>query len=986
LIGKKLIHRLLFQTSGLPRTMRRGIVLILYLLTFSLFDSLTRTLELFPGVVAWYPPDGLSLAFLLAVGVRFAPVFAIASLISSLYIFHLSVPIGDTIIWAVILSSIYAIDVFVLHRFIRIDKRLNTLRDTLWLILSSALAASLLALIAVFALIERGALSPDQFFDAFIPWWIGEMIGVLVFTPFLLIYILPGLKKFIDGQWSLPGHLEIPHFSLETIAQIISIPVSLYLAFGIPGLKTFQLFYLIALPLTWIALRNGFPKVSLAIISMNLGTVLATWYFQFDPARLGELQFLFFGIYLTTLLTGVIVSAQKRSEMKLGQSEVRYRALIENAPDGISLLGADMRLLYISPSTQRILGYPPETIQEIHDINSFIHPDDLLALQPLLEEVSRQPGKVVTTMYRFRHMDGSWRRLESTITNLLFEPSVQAFVFNYRDVTERKQAEEEIKIRNEELSMLFELSHSLAEADNLESILELVNRHSVESIHITFARVALLEGENLILRAAYPIRQNLHDLRVGDRIMISELPICQSVLDQDEPVILRADDSQIDPQEKKALLLDYAQSLCLIPLRISDSSPVPVNCLGLLMLGEERCQGRAPFTPNKLRLAKSIADSAAVAIRRMLLNDQTERRLQQFIALSEIDSAIISSFNLRASLEILLTHVTRQLKIDAACVMQYLPASKTLELVSSHGFLSTAFAAPYPLQLGESYAGRAALTQQIVIFPDLRARQDNPRLARALSLEPFVSYYAVPLIVKGQVKGVLELFQRSAHEPDAEWLDFLHALASQAAIAMDNSSLFIELQNTNADLTQAYDATIQGWSRALDLRDNETEGHTQRVTELTMRLGGLFGLSEDELVHVRRGALLHDIGKMGVPDEILLKPGSLTADEWVIMRKHPSFAYEMLSPIDYLQKALDIPYCHHEKWDGSGYPRGLKGTEIPLTARIFAVVDVWDALRSDRPYRAAWTEERVIEHLRSLSGTHFDPEVLLICLESGLLK
>jgi putative nucleotidyltransferase with HDIG domain len=244
----------------------------------------------------------------------------------------------------------------------------------------------------------------------------------------------------------------------------------------------------------------------------------------------------------------------------------------------------------------------------------------------------------------------------------------------------------------------------------------------------------------------------------------------------------------------------------------------------------------------------------------------------------------------------------------------------------------------------------------------------------------------VPLFVKGQVKGVLELFHRSALEPNEEWLDFTHLLANQAAIAIDNSSLFNGLQQSNAELIQAYDATIQGWSRALDLRDKETEGHTLRVTELTMKLGRQFGLSEEELRHIRWGALLHDIGKMGVPDGILLKPGPLTDEEWVLMRKHTTFAYEMLSPVHYLLRALDIPYCHHEKWDGTGYPRGLRGEQIPFAARIFAVVDVWDALTSARPYRAAWPEEKVFDHIRSLAGTHFDPQVVKICLESGLLK
>jgi HD-GYP domain-containing protein (c-di-GMP phosphodiesterase class II) len=157
------------------------------------------------------------------------------------------------------------------------------------------------------------------------------------------------------------------------------------------------------------------------------------------------------------------------------------------------------------------------------------------------------------------------------------------------------------------------------------------------------------------------------------------------------------------------------------------------------------------------------------------------------------------------------------------------------------------------------------------------------------------------------------------------------------------------------------------------------------VTDLTVELAQRMGINDEELVHMRRGALLHDIGKMGVPDGILLKPGALTADEWVIMRQHPAFAYELLYPVHYLRPALDIPYCHHEKWDGSGYPRGLKGEQIPRSARIFAVVDVWDALRSDRPYRPAWPVEKVRLHIREQSGQHFDPVVVeaFLGLETG---
>ena len=243
---------------------------------------------------------------------------------------------------------------------------------------------------------------------------------------------------------------------------------------------------------------------------------------------------------------------------------------------------------------------------------------------------------------------------------------------------------------------------------------------------------------------------------------------------------------------------------------------------------------------------------------------------------------------------------------------------------------------------------------------------------------------AVPLVAKGEVKGVLDIFQRSVLNADKEWMDFLEALAKQAAIAIDNALLFRDLQRSNQEIAAAYDTTLEGWVRTLSLRDGETEDHTQRVTEITMKLAATLGIDDPDLEYMRRGSLLHDIGKMGIPDSILLKSGPLTEDEREIIRKHPVYAYELLSPISYLRPALDIPYCHHEKWDGSGYPRGLKGEEIPLAARLFAVADVWDALRSNRPYRPAWTLERARRYLREQSGSHFDPQVVEVFFNSGV--
>lgn len=200
-----------------------------------------------------------------------------------------------------------------------------------------------------------------------------------------------------------------------------------------------------------------------------------------------------------------------------------------------------------------------------------------------------------------------------------------------------------------------------------------------------------------------------------------------------------------------------------------------------------------------------------------------------------------------------------------------------------------------------------------------------------------------------------------------------HAIAA-------NATLYDDLQVSNQELQASYETTLEGWSRALDLRDRETEGHTLRVTELTLHLARVMGLTQEQLVHVRRGALLHDIGKMGVPDSILHKPGPLTEEEWRVMNRHPELAYELLRPIKYLGPALDIPHYHHEKWDGTGLPSGLKGEEIPPAARIFAVVDVYDALTSERPYRGPWSKEKALAYIRSESGKHFDPAVVEVFL------
>lgn len=352
--------------------------------------------------------------------------------------------------------------------------------------------------------------------------------------------------------------------------------------------------------------------------------------------------------------------------------------------------------------------------------------------------------------------------------------------------------------------------------------------------------------------------------------------------------------------------------------------------------------------------------------------------LRRLRALRTIDRAIISNLDMRAVLDILLEQITLHLHVDAASILLLDPYTQMLTFAAGRGFQLRA-TEQTTLFAGEGYAGQVALERRMLFIADLSvsdARVSAPMLQSAT----FVTYCGVPLIARGQVKGVLELFHRSRLDPEQEWFDFLEMLAVQAAIAIDSVETFETMQRSTAQLVLAYEATIRGWARALDLRDRETEGHSQRVTDLTVQLARAAGLSDEQIAHIRRGALLHDIGKLGVPDSILRKPDPLTEEERAIMRRHPDYAYSMLSPIEYLRPALDIPYCHHERWDGTGYPRGLKGEQIPLSARLFAVADVWDALQSDRPYRARWRREEALDYIRSQAGKQFDPDVVELFL------
>ena len=379
------------------------------------------------------------------------------------------------------------------------------------------------------------------------------------------------------------------------------------------------------------------------------------------------------------------------------------------------------------------------------------------------------------------------------------------------------------------------------------------------------------------------------------------------------------------------------------------------------------------------RLVESSDSKYILSARDITKYKQTEnrmkRQLHRLSVLRSIDFAIASGLDLNLLLSILLDRVIETLQVDAAAVLILDPKLNELKFAAGRGFRTNILQHTH-LKTGEGYAGKVALERRIITINDLTRDKTEFERSPLFPSEKFIVYYGVPLIAKGRVLGVVELFHRSSLHPDEDWVDFLNIISGQTAIAIDSAVMYKELQKTNFELSLAYNATIDAWSRTLDLRDRDTEGHTRRVTDITLKFASIVGMKETELIHVRRGATLHDIGKVAIPDEILFKPGPLDQNEWETMRRHPKYAVDLLSPIKYLEHAMEIPHWHHEKWDGTGYPDKLGGEEIPFSARLFALADVYDALTSDRPYRKAWSKKDTIQYIEHQSGKHFDPRLV----------
>ena len=663
-----------------------------------------------------------------------------------------------------------------------------------------------------------------------------------------------------------------------------------------------------------------------------------------------------------TVEGGVVVlsdiTERRRTLDALARSEERIRGILESVTDGFFTLDREWRYTYINPAAARFVGKP--AVELIGNKIWDVFPE---AVGTVFDEVYHRAmasGEVT-------HFEEYYAPLQAWAGGTVY-PYEHGITVIFQDVTARKRVEAKAGQQLAALTALHAGARRLAESLDSVKLAEDAARVCVEVFGADVAWVGLAREDGVVQPLAQfpPLPANCKPVVVRWDESLEGGGPTGGAIRSGTAVIVR--DVATDP-------VGVAWRQWAVDAGFRCAASFPLISRGTSFGSLTVCGRDAAYaTPEQVEIFQTYAHEVAAALANARLYEETERRLRHAQALRKIDRAIASSLDSTMTFDIILDQVLAELGVDAADLLLLSRGTLTLHFAAGRGFVSED-TARIVLRLGEDAAGQAALERR-TLYGHGAIDTAHSRWLELACTEGFAWRAAAPLLAKGEVKGVLEVFSRTQLNPSEEWLTFLETLAGQAAMAIDNASLFEDLQRSNIELTLAYDATIEGWSKALDFRDRETEGHTQRVAELTVRLARTMGMRDDELVHLRRGAMLHDIGKMAVPDSILHKPGPLSEEEWEVMRRHTTSAFEMLHPIRFLRPALDIPLAHHEKWDGTGYPRGRKGEQIPLAARIFSVVDVWDALRSDRPYRKALSAEQARDHIRSRSGTDFDPAVV----------
>lgn len=637
------------------------------------------------------------------------------------------------------------------------------------------------------------------------------------------------------------------------------------------------------------------------------------------------------------------MTERKRVAQALRESEERFRLLSEAAFEGIGICERG-KVVDVSTSLAEMLGYQPKEMIG-KDVADFVAPEfrSLLA-----SHIGDEPFE-----HNVLRKDGSIFPVESRGRTMSFEGKIVR-VAAIRDITERKQAEEELQRRANQFSALYESMRDLAIQWNLPVLLQRIIDHAATLLKASgggtiylydqlsnHLKVAVHSGS-----AAPDGMRAIQEERIAGRVGMLRQPMIVNDYQSWE---------NRDPKAEEAVLGAVVQ----VPMLYGG------ELIGVLSVSEMG-DAKRKYADADVRLLSLFAGQASSAVHNAQLFEETNHRLSELEAINKISAAMRGALTLDEMLPVLVDEALQVVGTDTGVIWLDRTNRDELQVAIARGWFGQVVEGPS--SSGQGFAGHVFTSGQ-------------PYVTREFVSDPNVTSPTIGLIPAGwggacvpiragkRVIGVLLVSVRLPRQINPDEVNLLTTLAEIGGSAIHRARL-------HESLEASYDTTLEGWSRALDLRDKETEGHTQRVAAITLRLAQAIGVAPEKLVHIRRGALLHDIGKMAIPDGILFKPGPLNDEERAIVREHPMHAFEMLSPIEYLKNALDIPLYHHEKWDGTGYPRGLAREEIPIAARIFAVVDVWDALLSTRAYREGWEEPRVRAYIREQSGIHFDPRVV----------
>ncbi len=619
-----------------------------------------------------------------------------------------------------------------------------------------------------------------------------------------------------------------------------------------------------------------------------------------------------------------LLKTRSDAEKYLREAELRYRTVADFTYDWEYWRNPDGGLEYVSPASKRVTGYSAEGILANPNILSkMVYPEDRPVWEQHGAETDRLRGPE-EIRFRIRRKDGEVIWIEHTCQPVT--TSTGEFVgyrASNRDVTKR-----------------VEMQSALSESEKLY-------RSLVENSPIGIL-LANQEGQIISINTAAVQMLGSPSREASAKINLLTFP----------PLVASG-------------FVENFQT-CLSTEKTIQAESTYTSKWGVTLHSRYTLTSIRDTTGNLIGIQILLEDITE----QIRAKSNLQRQVTNLATINMINTAIITRTDLESMIHKILQEITSSLSVDAADILLFNEHALTLSCVDRFGFNSPYETKKTMLRVGDGYAGEAALTRKVIRIKDINDPNLRKPIPENWKKENFSSYYGVPLLVKGELKGILEIFERTQTTHDQNWTEFLDTLAQQTAIAIDSHFLLDALQRSNLELELAYETTLEGWARALEMRDYETKGHTERVTSLTLELAQALGIRGEELTHIRRGALLHDIGKIAVSDTILLKPGPCTKEEWEIIRQHPKFGYDMLKQIAYLKPSLDIVLYHHEHWNGNGYPHRLAGENIPLAARIFAIVDVWDALINRRPYHEAWTKEKTLTHIEAEKGKHFDPRIV----------